>query len=147
MKSYDFSEHYNQLDNREVFSNLINTPWYEDSIYPRFSDAEFERRYQLTREKMERLGVDVLLAPGGPHHWSYGGGMMWLSGHWNWHCMVEYVAVPMKGDPLQVYSFGGTHLEASRRLSYVKDMRSSGGGQFIKVISEWLQEQGLEKRH
>jgi Xaa-Pro aminopeptidase len=71
--------------------------------------------------------------------------MMWLSGHWNWHCMVEYVAVPLKGDPLQVYSFGGTHLQATRRLSYVKDVRSSGGGQFIKVISEWLHEQGLEK--
>jgi len=145
MRAYKFSEHSNQLDNREIYSHIYDTPWYEGCTYPRFSDAEFERRYKLTREKMERFGVDVLLAPGGPHHWSYGGGMMWLSGHWNWHCMVEYVAVPKEGDPLQVYSMGGTHLEASRRLSYVKDMRYSRGGQFIEVIAEWLHEQGLEK--
>jgi Xaa-Pro dipeptidase len=143
MKAYDFVQFFDQLDVGERYTHIANTPWYPGATYAGFPDAEFERRYRLTREKMKSLGLDVLLAPGGPHHWSFGGGMLWLSGHWNWHAMVEYVVVPLKGEPSLIYSQGGAHLEATRIESYPKDVRSSRSGKFAEVIAEILQERGL----
>jgi len=144
MKAYDFAQYSDHLDEREYYTHISNTPWYPGATYASFSDAEFERRYALTREKMRRLGLDVLLAPGGPHHWSFGGGMLWLSGHWNWHAMVEYVVVPLEGKPSLIYSQGGAHLEATRIAAYPKDVRSSRGGKFAEVIADLLRERGLE---
>ena len=138
----DFQDARDRLDDRAYFGDVRNTPWYEDAVYPTFSDAEFERRYDLTREKMDRLDLDVLLAPGGPYHWSYGGGMLWLSGHWNWHSAVEYVVVPREGEPVLVYSFGGTHAEATRRAVYPDDVRPSRGGAFGEVIAEAIEDRG-----
>lgn len=57
--------------------------------------------------------------------------------------MVEYVVVPLEGEPSLVYSQGGAHLEATRIESYPKDVRSSRGGKFAEVIAEILQERGL----
>lgn len=140
----DFENVRHRLDDRAAFGDMRNTPYYEDAEYPTFSDEEFERRYELTREKMDRRGVDVLVVPGGPYHWSYGGGMLWLSGHWNWHSMVEYVVVPAEGEPALVYSFGGTHAEATRRVVYPDDVRPSRGGSFGEVISEVIEDRGYE---
>ena len=36
MRAYEFSEYYNQLDNREIYTDIVNTPWYEGCTYPRF---------------------------------------------------------------------------------------------------------------
>lgn len=145
MKTFDFAQAHDQLDHRERYANIVNTPWYPGATYAKFSDAEFERRYRLTREKMMRLGLDVLIAPGGPHHWSFGGGMLWLSGHWCWHGMVEYVVVPLAGEPTLIYSQGGAHIEATRRAVYPKDVRSSRGGKFAEVAAEFIHERGLER--
>ena len=32
-----------------------------------------------------------MIVPGGPSHWSFGGGMLWLTGHWEWHALASYV--------------------------------------------------------
>ncbi|MBI3740110.1 MAG: hypothetical protein HY258_13770, partial [Chloroflexi bacterium] len=145
MKTFDFKQVSGQLDNRELYGNISNTPWYPGATYAKFSDKEFERRYRVTREKMARLGLDVLIAPGGPNHWSFGGGMLWLSGHWCWHGMVEHVVVPMKGEPSLIYSQGGAHIEATRKAVYPKDVRSSRGGRFADLIAEVVQERGYER--
>jgi ectoine hydrolase len=145
MKAFDFTQFHDQLDHRERYANITNTPWYRDAIYPKFSNAEFERRYFLTRDKMARLGLDVLIAPGGPHHWSFGGGMLWLSGHWCWHGMVEYLVVPVTGEPALIYSQGGAHLEATRRAVYPRDVRSSRGGKFAEVAAKVIGERGWER--
>ncbi|MBI5879144.1 MAG: aminopeptidase P family protein [Chloroflexi bacterium] len=142
MKSFDFAQYHGQLDRREPYGNISGTPWYPGATYAKFSDVEFERRYRTTREKMARLGLDVLIAPGSPHHWSWGGGMLWLSGHWNWHAMVEHVVVPLKGEPALIYSQGGAHLEATRRAVYPKDVRNSRGGRFADLIAEVVTERG-----
>lgn len=138
----DFKRVRGRLDDGDAFGDMRNTPYYEDAVYPTFSDEEFERRYELTRAKMDRLELDVLVAPGGPYHWSYGGGMLWLSGHRGWHSMVEYVVVPREGEPTLVYSFGGTHAEATRRAVYPDDVRPSRGGDFGAVIAEVIRERG-----
>lgn len=140
----DFENVRNRLDERPAFGDMRNTPYYEDAVYPTFSDEEYERRYRSVREKMDRLDLDALLAPGGPHHWSFGGGMLWLSGHWNWHSMVEYVVVPREGEPTLVYSFGGTHAEATRRAAYPDDVRPSRGGDFGGVIADVIEERGYD---
>lgn len=142
----DFEQIRHRLDDRNSFGDMRNTPYYEDAVYPTFSDAEYERRYELTRAKMDRRDIDVLVVPGGPYHWSYGGGMLWLSGHRGWHSMVEYVVVPRVGDPVLVYSFGGTHAEATRRAVYPDDVRPSRGGEFGAVIADVIEEYGYDER-
>jgi Xaa-Pro aminopeptidase len=138
--SNDFENVRHRLDESEAFGDMRNTPYYEDAVYDTFSDEEFERRYRLTREKMDRRDLDALVVPGGKYHWSHGGAMLWLSGHWNWHSMVEYVVVPREGDPALVYSFGGTHAEATRQAVYPDDVRPSRGGAFGEVICEVLED-------
>ena len=134
----DFEDARHRLDDSDAFGDMRNTPYYEDAVYPSFSDDEYERRYRITREKMADRGLDALVVPGGPYHWSHGGAMLWLTGHWNWHSMVEYVVVPLEGDPALVYSFGGTHAEAVRQAVYPEDVRPSQSGAFGDVVCDIL---------
>lgn len=143
MATYDFADVRGQLDDAERYENIVNTPWYPGATYATFSAAEFERRHRATREKMARLGLDALIAPGGPHHWSWGGGMGWLSGHLNWHSLVEYVVVPREGEPILIVTMGGAHIEATRRAVGIKDVRFSRRGRFAEVAAEFLRERGL----
>ena len=146
MNGHDFTKIAEQLDHGPYFGNMINTPYYADAIYPRFSGAEMERRYRLTRDKMSRLGLDALIVGGAPNHWSYGSGVTWLSGHREWHCMAVFMVVPLVGDPMFVYSMGGTHAEATRRAVTVKDVRNSRNGKFMEVVADFLHERGLEAK-
>ena len=66
---------------------------------------------------MREAKLDCVIVPGGPSHWSFGGGMLWLTGHWEWHALCCYVVVPLEGEPTLVYSMGGTHAEAVRRIT------------------------------
>jgi Xaa-Pro aminopeptidase len=144
MPAYDFQEIRTRLDT-SVFNGMRNTPYYADAVYPRFSNAEYERRYRLTREKMARLGLDCLVVGGAPAHWSYGAGVTWLTGHREWHCMAVYLVVPLEGEPTFVYSMGGTHAEATRRAVYVKDVRESQNGHFANVVAERIKELKLDQ--
>jgi methionyl aminopeptidase len=73
--------------------------------------------------------------------------MLWLTGHWEWHCVANYVVVPLDGEPTLVYSMGGTHIEAVRRetAAAIRDVRASRGGRFAEVIAERIAELGLER--
>ncbi len=145
MPAYPFSEIRDRLDDWRVFNNMVDSPYYHDAVYEKFSDAEYQRRYQALRTKMRTRGLDCAIVPGGPNHWSFGGGMLWLSGHWEWHAMANYVVFPLEGEPTLIYSMGGTHIEATRRVSAIKDVRQSRGGRFAEVIVERLKELGLER--
>jgi Xaa-Pro aminopeptidase len=144
MPAYNFAEVSGQLGDSEYYENISNTPWFPGATYATFPDAEYERRYSATRAKMARLGLDVLIVPGGPHHWSWNGGLLWLSGHWNWQSMVEYVVVPREGAPMLIVTTGGAHGEATRRAVYIKDVRSSHGGRFADIAAEFIRECGLD---
>ena len=72
---------------------------------------------QSLRDKMREHKLDCVIVPGGPSHWSFGGGMHWLTGHWEWHALCSYVLVPLDGEPTMVFSMGGTHAEAVRGAS------------------------------
>lgn len=126
----------------EGFGRVINSPWYGDAVYERFSDTEYERRLRATRDKMARLGLDVLVACGGPNHWSWGGGMRWLSNYWEWHGVAAYVVVGSEGEPVLVCGPGGAHREAVRRMTPITDVRQSRWGRSGEVIAELLGEWG-----
>jgi Xaa-Pro aminopeptidase len=138
----DFASIAGRLHERG-FGDVSGTTWYRDAVYESFTAAEFASRLARTREKMDRLGLDVLIASGGPNHWSFGSGMYWLSGYWEWHGMSAYVVVPRDGDPVLIAGPGGAHREAIRRLSAITEVRHSHGGRSAKEILGLLDERGL----
>ena len=135
-----------RLDEGRAFNTMQGTPYYQDAVYEQFSAAEYARRYAALRGKMRDHELDCVIVPGGPSHWSYGGGMLWLTGHWEWHALACYVLVPLEGDPTLVYSMGGTHCEAVRRevAAAVRDVRNSRGGAYAEVMAERIVELGLQ---
>ena len=137
----------NKLDQSLPFANMRDTPYYRDAVYEQFSAAEYARRYAALRAKMRAHKLDAIIVPGGPSHWSFGGGMLWLTGHWEWHALCCYVLVPLDGEPTMIYSMGGTHAEAVRRNVEVavKDVRHSRNGRYAEVMVERLRELKLER--
>ena len=136
-----------KLDQSLPFANMRDTPYYRDAVWEQFSKAEYDRRYRALREKMREHKLDVLIVPGGPSHWSFGGGMLWLTGHWEWHALSSYVLVPLEGEPTLIYSMGGTHAEAVRRQVEVavKDVRHSRSGRYADIMVERIRELKLER--
>src|SRR3982750_4923758 len=136
-----------RLDQNAPFSNMYDTPYYRDAVYDHYSKQEYQRRYAALRDKMREHKLDAVIVPGGPSHWSFGAGMTWLTGHWEWHALCCYVLVPREGEPTMIYSMGGTHAEAVRRHVEVavKDVRHSRNGQYAQVMVERLRELRLEK--
>lgn len=143
MLDVEFREIKGQLHKSNGFGRVKNSPWYRDAVYERFSNAEYKRRFKATQDKMARLGLDALIASGGPNHWSFGGGMRWLSNHWEWHGMSAHVVVPPRGEPVLVCGPGGAHREAIRRLTPLADVRDSRQGQYAQVMVELLKDWGL----
>src|SRR6201987_2858650 len=138
-----------KLDQALPFANMRDTPYYRDAVYEQFSPNEYDRRYAALRDKMRAHELDALIVPGGPSHWSFGGGMLWLTGHWEWHALASYVVVPLDGEPTLIYSMGGTHAEAVRRQVGVgvQDVRPSPNGRYADVMVERLRELKLERGH
>ena len=136
-----------RLDQNAPFNGMRDTPYYRDAVYEQFSKAEYARRYAALRAKMREQKLDVAICPGGPSHWSWGSGMLWLTGHWEWHALACYVLVPLEGEPTLIYSMGGTHCEATRRAtsSAVSDVRNSRGGNYAAVMVDRIKELKLEK--
>jgi Xaa-Pro aminopeptidase len=136
-----------KLDQRLPFGNMRGTPYYRDAVYEQFSKEEYARRYAALRAKMREHRLDAMIVPGGPSHWSFGAGMLWLTGHWEWHALAAYVLVPLEGEPTLVYAMGGTHAEAVRRVvaPALSDVRHSRSGRYAEVMVERLRELELER--
>ncbi len=136
-----------KLDQALPFANMRGTPYYRDAVYEQFSAAEYARRYAALRAKMREHRLDAMIVPGGPSHWSFGAGMLWLTGHCEWHALASYVLVPLDGEPTLIYSMGGTHAEAVRRAVEVavQDVRHSRNGKYAEVMVERLRELKLER--
>src|SRR5579871_581191 len=136
-----------RLDESPHFNTMRGTPYYRDAVYEQFSAAEYARRYAALRAKMREHKLDVVIVPGGPSHWSFGAGMLWLTGHWEWHALASYVLVPLEGEPTMIYSMGGTHAEAVRRQVEiaVQDVRHSRSGRYADVMVERIRELKLER--
>jgi Xaa-Pro aminopeptidase len=136
-----------KLDQALPFANMRGTPYYRDAVWEQFSAKEYARRYASLRDKMRAHKLDAVIAAGGPSHWSFGAGVLWLTGHVEWHALASYLIVPADGEPTMVYSMGGTHAEAVRRhvSVAVQDVRHSRSGRYAEVMVERLKELKLER--
>ena len=81
MAGHNFADVRSQLDNGKFFGDVRNTGWHHDTVYEKFSAAEYERRYALTRTAMTARELDCIIAPGSIHAMSMGQGLVWLTGH------------------------------------------------------------------
>ena len=136
-----------KLDQALPFANMRGTPYYRDCVWEQFSAKEYARRYAALRDKMREHKLDAVIAAGGPSHWSFGAGVLWLTGHVEWHALASYIIVPLEGEPTMIYSMGGTHAEAVRRHVEVavQDVRHSRNGHYAEVMVERLKELKLER--
>src|SRR3954463_11306602 len=146
-KPLPWDELKHRLDENQPFNMMRGTPYYRDAVYEQFSREEHARRYAAIRAKMRDAKLDCWFVPGGRSHWSFGGGMLWLTGHWEWHALACYVLVPLEGEPTLIYSMGGTHAEAGRREASAAlfDVRGSRGGQYAAVMADRIRELKLER--
>src|SRR5688572_27677504 len=146
-KPLPWDELKSRLDQNQPFNMMRGTPYYRDAVYEQFSASEYARRYAAIRAKMRTEQLDCVIVPGGPSHWSFGGGMLWLTGHWEWHALCCYVVVPLEGEPTLIYSMGGTHAEAVRRVTAaaLSDVRGSRGGRYADVMVDRIKELGLAR--
>ncbi|OGO19337.1 MAG: hypothetical protein A2Z14_01405 [Chloroflexi bacterium RBG_16_48_8] len=140
----DWNDVRYNLDVSSNFTEIYNSPYYTDAVYDKFSEAEYQRRYSLAREKMKREGVDALLLTGGSNNWSYGAGVNWTSGLLDKRGISQYVVLPLEGEPTLIYGHSDIHMEATRRVVSIKDVRGSRGGKFGTVIADRLEELGLQ---
>ncbi len=145
MPTYDFQQVRGELDNSEHYSDIRNTGWHNDAVYEKFSEAEFARRYKLTREKMAKLGLDCVIVPGSNNYRSMGQGLVWLTGHWDKRAMANYVVFPMEGEPTVFVAMGGSHAEAFRVATSVSDVRPAPNRVFADGFTDRIKELGLEE--
>lgn len=144
MHGNDWTEVRHELDKGKNFGAIINSPWYEDAVYPRFSVEEIDRRHAHARDLMEREGLDALLLTGGQNVYSMGSGVTWASGMMDDRGMIQYMILPRVGDPTVFYPHPGCHIEAVRRMTWVDDVRGCEGGRYGRVIARRLTELGIE---
>ncbi|HZU06881.1 MAG TPA: Xaa-Pro peptidase family protein [Chloroflexota bacterium] len=111
----------------------------EEHTYPRFSDAEFARRYRLVRERMGEADLDVLLLYGSG---GAGSQVQYLS---NWPVTREaYLLFPREGEPVLFVHYYN-HLPLARRAAVVPDTRWTGVDAAATVATE-LRRRGLHQR-
>jgi Xaa-Pro dipeptidase len=140
----DWNEVRHNLDSSTNFASIYNSPYYEDAVYDKFSEGEYQRRYAHARRIMERDGFDALLLSGGQSIYRTGDAVTWATGLIDARGMCQYAVFPKEGEPTLIYPHAGSHIEAARRMVSIRDVRSSEGGQYGKVIANRLKELGLE---
>ena len=143
--SFNYEEVAGNLDDRAAYAQINNTPWYQDAVYETFSEAEYERRYTLLRQKMIERGVGCVIAPGSGNNWGFGGALVWLSGlRLREVALAQYVLFPLEGEPTLICGVDGPFLETVRRSAFIKDVRSSQEGQFGNALADRIEELGLQ---
>ncbi len=106
--------------------------------YPRFSDAEFARRYRAVRERMERADLDALVIYGTG---AAGSMVQYLS---NWPVTTEaYLLFPREGEPAMRVHFYN-HVPLARRASIIADVDGRGVDGGVTMATE-LKRRGLDK--
>ncbi len=141
----DWNEARYELDKSANFVEIVNSPWYSDAAYDKFSDAEIARRHALARDKMAREGVDALILTGSPNIYSMGGAVTWASGLIDERGMCQYLLLPREGEPMLIYPHAGCHIEAARQMVSIRDVRGSRGGHYGYVLADRIKELGLEE--
>ncbi|KAA0238094.1 aminopeptidase P family protein [bacterium] len=95
---------------------------YYRPYYPRFSNAEYQRRYRLVREQMAAHGIDCLVVTGSPGmNAELMADVHWLS-NWNHTAAPGFVVFPYHGDPSLYFGLVTYRSNAGQR-SVIEDVR------------------------
>jgi Xaa-Pro dipeptidase len=107
-----------------------------DSLYPRFSDAEFARRYELVRTAMQEADLSALVLHGTASSYHE---VQYLS---NFLVTREAMLIfPGEGEPTLFVQFYN-HVPNARRVASITDVRW-GGTDIAAATANNLQERGL----
>lgn len=110
-----------------------------DGVYPRFSEAEFSRRFGAVRAVMDEEGLTALLIYGSPH---LHGEVQYLS---NFRVAREALLVfPAVGEPALFVQFFN-HVPTARRMASLGDVRW-GGPDTAATAAQEVRERGLAER-
>lgn len=94
--------------------------------WPTFSDAEFERRHELTRRFMDDNGLDCLLVSGNCAIWERGwANVRWLSNFMGTMEMDAFVIFPREGEPTVAILGLNARLPDRVARSVIPDVRGS----------------------
>lgn len=106
--------------------------------YPRFSDAEFQRRYDLTRAFLSEHGLDAVVVFGNGASGRAGqADIGWLSNFMGFR--ENYALFPLRGDPV-MFVRSINHLPLAQVISVFDDVRS---GDEDGVIGAEIERRGL----
>ncbi|MFQ5694077.1 MAG: M24 family metallopeptidase [Nitrospinota bacterium] len=95
----------------------MNAPGWGDGPYPKFSQAEVQRRFHRVRDMMRREGVEALIVHAAP---GAGGAVHYLS-----HYIPSrpaWLVFPLEG-PSTLFLHFYNHIPCTQRLSIVEDVR------------------------
>src|SRR5262245_45029908 len=112
-----------------------------EPIFPRFSDAEYRRRYAAARAEMAKRGLDAVVAAGdSSFRGSNLANVLWLT---NWQDpYAAYAVLPLKGEPFLVIS-NELYIHTAMRAAVIPDVF----GTFTpgRAIGERLTDLGLAR--
>ena len=110
-----------------------------DYTYPRFSDAEYERRYELIYKEMEKNNLDCLIIYGG-HRFHNQSFYRWVN---NVPSLIKgFIVFPKKGEPTCFSGAGSSHSINAWKYSSISDQRPGGADSVVKRIKELKLDQG-----
>lgn len=111
----------------------------EEMLYPKFSNEEYERRYQKVREAMISRGLDCLVVYGG-HKEHFQCNVRYLS---NFTDLTQcYVVFPLNGDPSLLSEFKPA-MQTAKSISVIKDTEW-GGVSIADSVCDKIKKLGLE---
>jgi Xaa-Pro aminopeptidase len=113
--------------------------------YPRFSDAEYQRRYQNIRKMMQAMSLDCLLIIGG----SAAYGRLWFNFRYVTNMvgkaeMANYCFFPKEGDPCIIVRPGHSLAGAMLARTVVREI-IVGEPNVLEAIVRTVQERGYDK--
>jgi Xaa-Pro aminopeptidase len=113
--------------------------------YPRFSPAEYQRRYQNIRQMMRRMKLDCLLIIGG----SAAYGRLWFNFRYVTNMMgkaemANYCFFPKEGDPCLILRPGHSLAGAMLARTVVREI-IVGDPSVLTAIVRTIQERGCDK--
>lgn len=122
-------------DGRKTDGERMTNDW-----WPKFSRAEYERRYGSLRDAMAEQGLDCLAVFGAPIFFGTDPGapnLLYLAAYAPG--VHGYVVFPREGEPMLAIYVAG-HVANARRISVIDDVR--GGTDLPGLISERVNELG-----
>jgi Xaa-Pro aminopeptidase len=111
--------------------------------FPRYSEAEMQRRYDALRRVMDDVGTDVAVVCGGTSGLETS--VLYFT---NWAPSVEsYLVVPRQGDPVLLARLWN-HLPDARLISVVEDVRYGGDtpAEQAENVADLLASMGFDGR-